>query len=75
MSERGMQILAKDDLLCGYKIKDLGFNEHCVFGKLHRSKFPNAIHITKDALDYIHTDCSGPSRVDSWGSHALYIVD
>jgi len=25
MSERGMKILAKDDLLCGHKIKDLGF--------------------------------------------------
>jgi len=47
MSERGMQILAKGGLLCGNKIKDLGFYEHCVFGKLHRSKIPKAIHITK----------------------------
>jgi hypothetical protein len=31
MSERGMQILVKNDLLCGHKIKDLGFCEHCVF--------------------------------------------
>lgn len=40
MSEHGMQILSKGDLLGGHKIKSLEFYEHCVFGKLHRSKFP-----------------------------------
>ncbi|OAE27222.1 hypothetical protein AXG93_4332s1200 [Marchantia polymorpha subsp. ruderalis] len=40
MSERGMQILSKEYLLGGHKIKSLEFYEHCVFGKLHRSKFP-----------------------------------
>ncbi|KAJ4710008.1 Retrovirus-related Pol polyprotein from transposon TNT 1-94 [Melia azedarach] len=29
MSARGMQILLKGDLLCGHKIKDLEFCEHC----------------------------------------------
>ncbi|KAJ4721737.1 Retrovirus-related Pol polyprotein from transposon TNT 1-94 [Melia azedarach] len=62
MSARGMQILSKGDLLCGHKIKDLEFCEHCIFGKLHRSKFPKAIHRTKGTLDYIHSDCWGPSR-------------
>ncbi|KAJ4711603.1 Retrovirus-related Pol polyprotein from transposon TNT 1-94 [Melia azedarach] len=67
MSARGMQILSKGDLLCGHKIKDLEFCEHCIFGKLHRSKFPKAIHRTKGTLDYIHSDCWGPSRVESLG--------
>ncbi|OAE31581.1 hypothetical protein AXG93_3415s1410 [Marchantia polymorpha subsp. ruderalis] len=39
MSERGMQVLSKEDLLGGHKTKSLDFREHCVFGKLHRSKF------------------------------------
>jgi hypothetical protein len=56
-----MKILAKDDLLSGHKIKDLGFCEHYVFGKLHRNKFPKAIHRTKGKLDYINADC--------WGLH------
>ena len=56
MSERGMQILSKADLLGGYKV-NLDFSEHCVFGKLHSSKFPKGIHITKGTLDYIHSDC------------------
>ncbi|KAJ4703754.1 Retrovirus-related Pol polyprotein from transposon TNT 1-94 [Melia azedarach] len=73
MSARGMQILSKGDLLCGHKIKDLEFCEHCIFGKLHRSKFPKAIHRTKGTLDYIHSDCWGPSRVESLGGHRYFV--
>ena len=65
MSEWGMQIPSKEDLLGGHKAKSLEFCEHCVFGKLHRSKFPKAVHRTKGTLDYIHSDCWGPSRVES----------
>lgn len=58
MSERRMQILSKEDLLCGHEVKSLEFCGHCVFGKLHRSKFPTVVvHITKGTLDYIHSDC------------------
>ncbi|KAJ4717199.1 Retrovirus-related Pol polyprotein from transposon TNT 1-94 [Melia azedarach] len=73
MSARGMQILSKGDLLCGHKIKDLEFCEHCIFGKLHRSKFPKAIHRTKGTLDYIHSDCWGLSRVESLGGHRYFV--
>lgn len=73
MSERGMQVLSKGDLLGGHKVKDLGFCEHCVLGKLHRSKFPKAIHRTKGTLDYIHSDCWGPSRVESLGGYRYFV--
>ncbi|GAA0159882.1 hypothetical protein LIER_16562 [Lithospermum erythrorhizon] len=73
MSERGMQILAKDNLLGRHEIKDLGFYEHCVFGKLHRSKFPKTTHRINGTLDYIHVDCWGPSRVNSMGSHKYFL--
>ncbi|KAJ4715305.1 Retrovirus-related Pol polyprotein from transposon TNT 1-94 [Melia azedarach] len=73
MSARGMQILSKGDLLCGQKIKDLEFCKHCIFRKLHRSKFPKAIHRTKGTLDYIHSDCWGPSRVESLGGHRYFV--
>ncbi|KAJ4721450.1 Retrovirus-related Pol polyprotein from transposon TNT 1-94 [Melia azedarach] len=73
MSARGMQILSKWDLLCGHKVKDLEFCEYCIFGKLHRSKFPKAIHRTKGTLDYIHSDCWGPSRVESLGGHRYFV--
>ncbi|KAJ4703769.1 Retrovirus-related Pol polyprotein from transposon TNT 1-94 [Melia azedarach] len=73
MSARGMQILSKGDLLCGHKVKDLEFCEHCIFGKLHRSKFLKAIHRTKGTLDYIHSDCWGLSRVESLGGHRYFV--
>jgi len=74
MSERGMQTLAKSDLLCGHKVvTDLGFCEHCVFEKLHCTKFPKAIHITKGTLNYIHSDCWGPSRFESLGDHLYFL--
>ncbi|KAG6414289.1 hypothetical protein SASPL_127007 [Salvia splendens] len=66
--EQGMQILLKRDFLYGHKVKNLDFCEHCVFGKLHRNKFPKkAVHRTKRTLDYIHMDCWGPSRAESIG--------
>ncbi|KAL1197962.1 Retrovirus-related Pol polyprotein from transposon TNT 1-94 [Cardamine amara subsp. amara] len=68
-----MQILSKENLLCGHEVKSLEFCEHCVFGKLHRSKFSKDIHITKGTLDYIHFDCWGPARVDSLGGHRYFV--
>jgi hypothetical protein len=64
-----VQILAKYYLICGLKIKDLGFCELSVFGKLYRNKFAKVIHRTKGTLDYIHTDCWGTSRVESLEGH------
>src|SRR5690606_6341105 len=71
--ERGMQILSKHDLLCGHKTKSLEFCEHCVFGKLHRKKFPKAVHKTKGTLDYIHSDCWGSSMVESLKGHRYFV--
>ncbi|WOG92415.1 hypothetical protein DCAR_0311681 [Daucus carota subsp. sativus] len=62
MSERGMQILSKTDLLCGHKVTGLEFCEHCVFQKLQ-----------KGTLDYIHSDFCGPSQVESLGGHRYFV--
>lgn len=69
MSERGMQVLSKADLLCGHKVSGLEFCEHCVF--VHR--FPKAIHRTKGTLSYIHSSCWGPLRVESLGGHRSFL--
>ncbi|CAM8880925.1 unnamed protein product [Rhodiola kirilowii] len=61
------------DLLGGYRIKNLDFCEHCVFGKLHRSKFLKGVHRTKGSLDYIHSDCWGPARVESAGGNIYFV--
>jgi hypothetical protein len=39
MSEKGMQILQKRNLLLDLKQIDLDFYEHCVYGKHKRFKF------------------------------------
>ena len=57
MGGKEMQILSKRDLLYGHKVRDLELCEHCVFGKLHRSKFPKNVYRIKGTLDYIHSDC------------------
>ena len=68
-----MQNLSKNDLLCGHKVKDMDFYEHCVFRKLHGSKFPKAVHRTKGTLDYIHSDCWGPSKVEYLGGRSYFV--
>ena len=73
MSERGMDELTKQGLLCGQKTGKLDFCEHCIFGKQCRVKFRTAVHRTKGTLDYIHSDLWGPSRVPSLGG-GLYML-
>nr|KYP40581.1 Retrovirus-related Pol polyprotein from transposon TNT 1-94 [Cajanus cajan] len=77
MSERGMMILSKQQLLGNHTVKELRFYDHCIFGKEHRIKFPKAQHSTKSTLDYIHSDCWGPSQVPSLGGgrYFLSIID
>nr|KYP69064.1 Retrovirus-related Pol polyprotein from transposon TNT 1-94 [Cajanus cajan] len=77
MSERGMMILSRQQLLGNHTVKELRFYEQCVFGKQHRIKFPKAQHSTKSTLDYIHSDCRGPSQVPSLGGgrYFLSIID
>nr|KYP59920.1 Retrovirus-related Pol polyprotein from transposon TNT 1-94 [Cajanus cajan] len=77
MSERGMMVLSKQKLLRDHTVKELKFCEHCVLGKHHRIKFPKAQHTTKSTLDYVHSNCWGPSRVPSLGGgrYFLSIID
>lgn len=44
------------------QISKLEFCEHCVRGKQTRVKFQNALHRTKNTLDYVHSDVWGPSK-------------
>ena len=51
MSEKGMMILQKQQLLGNQKLDELKFCEHCVFGKQHKIKFPKAIQFTISIFD------------------------
>lgn len=77
VGEKGMMILSKQGLLGGHKVAELGFCEHCIFGKQKRVSFTKAVHNTKSTLDYLHADCWGPSSVSSLGGgrYFLSIID
>ena len=63
MSQKGMDIVSKHNLLNGQKISEIGFCKHCVFDKQKQHQFSKVVHKTKATLDYIHADCWSPSHV------------
>jgi len=56
MSKRGLEILAKGNLLPRLKEVDLPLCEHCVISKQHRLKFARVTTKSKYILDLIHSD-------------------
>lgn len=77
ISERGLSKLSKQGLLCKQRIGKLEFCDHCVFEKQCRVKFNTAIHKTKGAMDYIHSNQCSPSQVPSHGGgrYTLTFID
>ena len=72
MSEKGMTILAGRGLLKGLRNCKLDFCENYVFGKQQRGKFDTTKHISKEILEYVHSDVWGPASVNSLGSLFSY---
>jgi hypothetical protein len=62
MSEKGMQILHKRNLLSDLKQIDLDLCVHCVYGKQKRVKFLRVGKKNKsERLELVHTDVWGPT--------------
>jgi hypothetical protein len=62
MSEKGMQILHKRNLLLDLKQIDLDFCEHCVYGKQKRVRFLRVEKENKnERLGLVHIDVWGPA--------------
>jgi hypothetical protein len=75
MSEKGMQILHKRNLLLDLKQIDLDFCEHCVYGKQKRVRFLRVGKEKKnERLDLVHTDVWGPDQVSSLGGSHYYVT-
>jgi hypothetical protein len=74
MSEKGMQILQKRNLLPDLKQIDLDFCEHCVYGKQKRVRFLRVEKEKKnERLELVHTDVWGPAQVSSLGGSHYYV--
>ncbi|KAM7477355.1 hypothetical protein LguiA_025568 [Lonicera macranthoides] len=72
--EKAMTVLSKQGLLEGAKSCKLEFCEHCVLEKQTRVKFGTAVHCTKGALDYVHTDVWGPTKTQSLGGNHYFMT-
>lgn len=74
MSEQGMQIHAKRNLLSRIKKVDLPLCKHCVISKQHRLKFARMTTKSKHILDLIHSDVKESPKVSLGGKKLLCIV-
>jgi hypothetical protein len=75
MSEKGMQILQKRNLLPDLKQIDLDFCEHCVYGKQKRVRFLRVGKEKKNGrLELVHTDVWGPTQVSYLGGSNYYFT-
>ena len=75
MSEKGMQILHKRNVLPDLKQIDLDFYEHCVYGKHKRVRFLRVRKEKKcERLDLLHTYVWGPTQVSYLGGSHYYVT-
>ena len=75
MSDKGMLIIQKINLLLDLKQIDLDFYEHCVYGKQKRVSFLRVGKEKKnERLELVHTDVWGPSQVSSLGGSHYYVT-
>jgi hypothetical protein len=75
MSEEGMQILHKRNLLPDIKQIDLDLYEHYVYGKHKRVRFLRVRKEKKsERLELVHIDIWGPYQVSSLGGSRYYVT-
>ena len=74
LGQKGMEILKKRNCFGKSQVKELGFCEDCVIGKTHKIIFSQAKHVTKDKLDYIHSDLWGSPNVPPSLSKKQYFI-
>ena len=74
MSEKGLMILAKKNLLSGMKKGSLKKCAHCLAGKQTRVAFKTLRHTRKPGmLDLVYSDVCGPMKTKTLGG-SLYFV-
>lgn len=74
VGQKAMDVLAQKGCLEKEKLSDIDFCKDCVIGKTHKVSFGQAKHITKNKLDYIHSDLWGSPNVPPNLSKSQYFV-
>lgn len=74
VGQKGLEVLAKEGCIDRASITDLDFCEDCVIGKAHRVSFGTAKHVTKEKLDYVHSDLWGSPNVPKSLGNCQYFI-
>lgn len=74
MSEKGLQLLVKNDLLKKNEISVLKKCEPCILGKSHKLSFKTGKHTSTEVLQYIHSDLWGSPNVTPSLSKCQYYI-
>ena len=75
MSERGLAVLAKKNLLSGMNDAHLRRCTHCLAGKQNRVSFKSSPPSRKqDILDLVHSDVCGPMKTRTLGGASYFVT-
>ncbi|KAL0793897.1 hypothetical protein Bca101_065274 [Brassica carinata] len=74
VGQKGLEVLAKEGCIDREIITGLDFCEDCIIGKAHRVSFGNAKHVTKEKLDYVHSDLWGSPNVPRSLGNCQYFI-
>ncbi|GKV34500.1 hypothetical protein SLEP1_g42871 [Rubroshorea leprosula] len=74
MSEKGLQLLAKQSLVPIAKGGHVNPCDVCRFGKQHRVSFQKNLTWKENKLDLVYSDVCGPLEVESFGGNKYFVT-
>ena len=74
MSEKGLQLLAKQSLIPMAKDKSSNSCDYCLFRKQHRVSFQKNSTRKLERLELVYSDVCGPIEVDSLGGNKYFVT-
>ena len=74
MSEKGLQLLAKQSLIPMAKDKSSNPYDYCLFGKQHRVSFQKNSTRKLEKMELVYSDVCRPMEVDSLGGNKYFVT-
>ena len=74
MSEKGLQLLAKQSLIPMAKGKSLNPYDYCLFGKHHRVSFQKNSNKKLEKLELVYYDVCRPMEANLLGSNKYFVT-
>ena len=74
MSEKGLQVFAREFLIPLAKNEFLFSCDHCLIGKQHRMSFSSKSKKKLEKLDLVCSDVCGPMDVETLGGNRYFII-